>query len=256
MNELDELEQLVAEQEPEPAPNNAPLERASFAYHAAVIFIDLITAYTVGVLTFWYYGVVWFLGNAVVFFLHHSNWERAENNASQSKNALIGMMVAVGSMFIIAATSGALLVAKVDNTWVKVGFEITAVTTFFFHAGMFAFYRFMDDDWKIRNQIANARAIANKKVKIARAAGLVIEANQKALAEKNKQVDKYGGGVVEAALAKVERRDQKPRPAANTSNEQPTPANASNPQLSYASNAENFIEGVNVTPANPTPGKE
>jgi uncharacterized membrane protein len=256
MNELDELEQLVAEQEPEPAPNNAPLDRASFAYHAAVIFIDLITAYTVGVLTFWYYGIVWFLGNAVFFFLHHSNWERAENNADQNKNALIGMIVAVGSMFIIAATSGALLVAKVDNTWVKVGFEITAVTTFFFHAGMFAFYRFMDDDWKIRNQIANARAIANKKVKIARAAGLVIEANQKALDEKNKQVGKYGGGVVEAALAKVEKRDQKTKSTANAQTEQPTPANASNLQASYASSAKNFVEDLSVDQKNPTNGKE
>lgn len=253
MNELEELEQLVAEQEPEPAPNNAPLDRASLAYHAAVILIDLITAYTVGVLTFWYYGIVWFLGNAVVFFLHHSNWERAENNASQSKNALIGMTVAVGSMFIIAATSGALLVAGVDNTWVKVGFEIVAVTTFFFHAGMFAFYRFMDDDWKIRNQIANARAIANKKVKIAKAAGLVIEANQKALGEKNKQIEKYGGGVVEAALAKVEKRDQKPRPAANAQAVQPTPANAPAQQVTFAANAQNYIEDLSV---NPTDGQE
>ncbi len=210
MNDIEELEKLVTEEAPEPPPSRSELTRAKIAYHAAVVLIDLVTAYTVGMLTFWYYGVIWFIGNAVVFFLHHGNWERPESNDNQSKTSIVGMIVAVSSMFVLAIFSGAMALVGNTKTWVQLTIEIFSVVVFFFHAVSFAVYYFQDDEWKINRQIAKAKANARKKVQIAKAAGKVIEANKDALRERNTQYGKHGQKVVDAALAKVENRQIQP----------------------------------------------
>lgn len=207
MNEMNELEALVSENEPEPAPNNSSLDVAKYVYHGAVLIIDGVTAYTVSMITIWYYGVIWFLANAVVFMIHHSNWERSENNDKQEKNSMVGMIVSVSTMFILAAASGGVLISGRTDTWIRVAIEIFAITAFFYHAISFAVYRFTDDKWKLDRQIAKARANANKKVQITEAAGKVIEANKRVLAKRGEQYTQHGRNVVDKALAKVEGRD-------------------------------------------------
>jgi uncharacterized membrane protein len=231
MNEITELEELVSEQEPEKKPNRAPLRNSEIAYHLAVILIDGITGYTVAMLTIWYYGVVWFLGNAVVFFIHHKNWERPENNDDQEQNAQIGLIVSVASMVIMAVAAGSVFLIQITSRWITVGFEVLSVLLFCFHALQLALYRFADDEFKINRQIAKAKAIANKKVQIAKAAGAVVEANKLALQEKNNQYKKHGDkGAVDAAFNRI---DNKPRPT-------------------FASSVENHLQDVTV---NPTPGQ-
>jgi len=209
MDSMTELEEMVSEQEPEPTPSPAPMRNSAIAYHLGVFLIDLVTGYTVGVLTFWYYGVIWFLGNAVVFFQHHRNWERAENNDTQEKNSQVGMIVAVSSMFIVALAAGGFLLAGMRNVWVQIGFEALSVTLFFFHILQFALYRFSDDAWKLNRAIAKANAIANKKVAIAKAGGRVVEANKRALQERNHQYKKHGDpGAVNAAMASMQGKER------------------------------------------------
>ena len=201
MNDITELEEMVSEQEIEPQPDLIPMRNSAIAYHLGVILIDIITGYTVGALTFFYYGIIWFLGNAVVFFQHHRNWERAENNDVQEKNSQVGMIVSVTSMFVVALSAGGFLLAGINNVWVQVGFETLSVSLFFFHILQFALYRFSDDAWKLNRSIAKANAIANKKVAIAKAGGRVVEANKRALQERNSQYKKHGDrGAVDAAI--------------------------------------------------------
>lgn len=234
MNEFEELEQMVLEEAPEPPPDRSPLTRAKIAYHVAVFLIDLVTAYTVWMLTFWYYGIIWFLGNAVVFFLHHSNWERAESNEKQTKNAVIGMIVAIASMFILATFSGAMVLIEKAPDWVDVSIEIFAVTVFFYHAGSFAVYYFQDDEWILNRQISKAKANARKKVQIAKAAGSIVDASKEALREKNLQYNKHGRGVVDAALSKVENR----------------PRNVPAPMTANSAAVQDYIKDEKVNPTN------
>ena len=211
MNEMEELEKLVSEGEPEPAPDNSPLDWSKHIYHAAVILIDALTAFMVSQLTMWYYGVVWFLANALVFFIHHRNWERAENNDKQDRNTIVGMIVSVASMFILAVVSGGLYLTETRGAWVQIGIEVFAVTLFFYHAISIAVYRFTDDKWIMDRQIAKARANANKKIQITEAAGKVIDANKKVLAKRHQQYSQHGRNVVDKALAKVSGEDFTPR---------------------------------------------
>lgn len=207
MNEMTELEELVSEQEPEKKPSKTPLRNSEIAYHLAVILIDGITGYTIAMLTIWYYGVVWFLGNAVVFFIHHKNWERPENNNEQENNAMVGLIVSVASMVVVAVAAGSVYLLGSTSRWVTIGFEVLSVLLFCFHALQLALYRFADDEFKINRQIAKAKAIANKKVQIAKAAGAVVEANKMALQEKNNQYKKHGDrGAVDAALQRIENK--------------------------------------------------
>jgi hypothetical protein len=242
MNDFEELEKMVIDEAPEPAPDRSPLTRAKFAYHTAVILIDIVTAYTVGLLTFWYYGVIWFLGNAVVFFLHHSNWERAESNEKQTKNAIIGMVVAVASMFILATFSGAMVLTVNRPAWISIAIEVFAVTVFFFHAGAFAFYYFQDDEWTINRQISKAKANANKKVKIAQAAGTIVDASKRALRERENQYGKHGRNVVDLAMGKVENRpvERLQKPA----------------QASFASQTPDYTPEAEKPAINPRTGQE
>ena len=214
MNEITELEELVSEQEPEPSPSKAQLRNSEIAYHLAVILIDGITGYTIAMLTIWYYGIVWFLGNAVVFFIHHKNWERPENNSDQEKNAMIGLIVSVASMVLVAVAAGAVFLIGFQSKWITVGFEVLSVLLFCFHALQLALYRFSDDEFKMNRQIAKAKAIANKKIQIAKAAGAVVQANKMALHEKNSQYQKHGDrGAVDAALARFEGKPARQQPA-------------------------------------------
>jgi uncharacterized membrane protein len=211
MDEITELEKLVSEGEPESPPNNAPLELSKWAYHIAVIVIDAVTAYTLGMITIWYYGVIWFLGNAVVFFFHHNNWERAENNDKQEHLSLAGMLVAVASMLIVAVAVGGVYMYGSQVFWMQFALEAFAIIAFFAHAVMFAVYRFVDDTWQMNRQIAKAKANANKKVQFIEAAGTVIEANKKVLSKKGNLSNKHGGQVVDRAIAKVSQVDFTPR---------------------------------------------
>lgn len=216
---ISELEALVSEQAPEPPPDISPMRNSMIAYHLGVVLIDLVTGYTVGMLTFWYYGVIWFLGNAVVFFQHHKNWERAENNDAQEKNSRTGMVVSVLSMFVVALAAGGCLLGGLVNVWIQVGFEALSVSLFFFHMLQFALYRFADDAWQLNRTIAKARGNAHRKIKIIEAAGKVVEANRKALRERDGQYKKHGDrGAVDAAMARMEQRQQQPRQAAFAAN--------------------------------------
>lgn len=212
MNQYEELEALVSENEPEPAPSDMAMNVTGWAYHGAVILIDGGTAFMIGALTIWFYGVIWFLANAIVFFVHHSNWERPENNDKQTKLSMVGMIVSVVTMFIAAAGVGTMYLLGTAAGWFQVAVEIFAVVVFFYHSISFAIYRFVDDQWQIERQIAKAKANARKKIAITKAAGSVVAANKQVLNERKSQYSQHGRQVVESALAKVEGRPFNPRP--------------------------------------------
>ena len=65
-------------------------------------------------------------------------------------------------------------------------------------------YKFKDDSFVINRQIARAKAIANKKIEFAKAAGSVVSANKKFLDERNSQRNKHGAAPVDAALNRLE----------------------------------------------------
>ena len=66
MNEIydvEDVEELVKEDEPEPEKDKTALKLSQFAYNAAVLIVDAGTGWLVWQLTFWYYGLLWFLAD-------------------------------------------------------------------------------------------------------------------------------------------------------------------------------------------------
>src|SRR5688572_30283609 len=160
IEEITELEQMVAEEEPQSPPDNSGLTYSKWAYSAAVIIIDLITGWTIWRLTFWYYGVMWVLAGAVVFFLHQKNWEREGNNEQQVKISVTGIIVSVLSIVLMGAVSGSLWILGIANAWVEAGIIVFSVLLFSWHAVLLARYYFVDDDFVIRRTVARAKAQA------------------------------------------------------------------------------------------------
>lgn len=238
---LTELEQMVAEEEMEPKPDNSALSYSKYAYNIAVVLLDVVTGWTIAQLTFWYYGVMWFLAGAVVFYLHQKNWERDGNNETQVKISQIGMILSVGSMLVMAVVTGGLWIAKANGAavnlmWSEIGIVSFAIVLYAYHSVQLARYYFLDDDFVIKRTVARAKAQANKKIQIIKAGGDVVRANREALKERNDQYKKHGDkGAVDAAINRVEGKKQNSQPvsvaASETKQERladPTQANRSN----------------------------
>lgn len=210
IEEITELEKMVAEDEPETAPDNSALRNSKNAYSAAVLLLDLTTAYLVFMVTqVWFYGVIWFCAGYVAFGLHHKNWERAGNNEEQIKLSQNGLIVSVVSMLVMAIAAGGVYIAQVFHAlinpmWTEIGIIAATVGLFGFHAIQVARYYFVDDSFKIQNAVARAKAQAHKKIQIADAAGEVVEANERARQKRNSHYGKFGDkGAVDAAIQKI-----------------------------------------------------
>lgn len=201
--DISEIEDLVKEDEPEPTQDKSSLWLSSFAYKLAILIIDAGTGYLIWQLTFWYYGLIWFLAGAVVFFLHEKNFFTAGNNDKQIKSSQSGVIVSVVSMLIMAMVSGGLYVFGVKNLWVEVGLIVTSLGLFFWHAFQLAMYVFNDDGFRIKNTITRSFAQANKKKEIAKASGIVVRAHREAEKEKKAQYQKHGQANIDAAIGKM-----------------------------------------------------
>ena len=213
---VEELEQLVAEEEAPKPPSKAPMNFARAAWLGVSFALDLVTAWTVWQITsYWYYGVMWFFAGAVPLVMNQMLWERPENNETQSKLATAGIIVSVVTIVGMAIVAGVLYVqGTYKNLTVEAWVVGITVVLFAYHGLNAALFYFTDDDWKIKNEIAKAKAQANKKKQIIKAAGEVARAAQEAQNELHKQKGKYGEGVITAAMQKIEK---KPAPA----NQQP-----------------------------------
>lgn len=219
METIDELEQLVTEEAPEAPIDRRPIQNSTFAYHAVVIVLDLISGYIVGFMTLWVYGVIWFAAGAIAFFQHHKNWENPNNNDTQLQNSVTGMIVSVAAVAVMALASGAVFiltqrgVITIDGGYISAFVELVTVSLFIWNGYQFAMYKFKDDSFVINRQIARAKAIANKKIEFAKAAGSVVSANKRFIDERNIQRNKHGSAPVDAALDRLQGKPMTPRSA-------------------------------------------
>jgi hypothetical protein len=203
-NEISELEELVQDQKPEEPPDESSLKASTIAYQVAIVIVDGLTGATIAAISYWYYGVVWFLAGAISFFLHHKNWDSPRNNEKQVENAQTGMIVSVVAMVIMALAAAYVWVTKITSPYIEVAIVLPILVLFFWHAFQLAMYRFADDKFVIERAIASAKANAHKKVQIAKAAGTVVAASKDAIAEKNRQYERHGDrGAVDAAINKI-----------------------------------------------------
>lgn len=209
IEEISELEEMVAEQEPEKKPDTSAISMSTLGYEVAIIILDAITAVTVGFLTYWWYGAVWFFAGAISFFLHQKNWKTAGNNDEQKKISQRGMIVSVAMMLVMALVAGVFLVLKLMSAWIEAGIIVSVITAFFWHGLQLALYVFKDDDWIIANQVARAVANAEKKIKIANAGGMVVAKTEEARRVRHSQYKKHGDrGAVDAAINRIEGKKQ------------------------------------------------
>lgn len=237
IEEISELEAMVEDQKIETPPDNSALNWSKYAYNVAVFVLDLVTGWTIWQLTFWYYGVLWFMAGAVVFYLHQKNWERAGNNDEQVKISQAGLIVSVVSMVLMAVAAGGLWIAKTSGTivspmWSEIGVVGSAIALYAWHSVQLALYYFKDDNFVIERATARAKAQAEKKIKIIQAAGAVVDAGKKAVDERNNQYKRHGdSGAVDRAIAKVEKREFQPGPKQQKPALQPANADVKQEQI-------------------------
>ncbi len=202
---LDELEKLVREEEPPKPPSKTPMNFARAAWLGVSFTLDLVTAWTVWqITTYWYYGVMWFFAGAVPLVMNQMLWERPENNGTQRNLATGGLVVSVVTIVGMAIAAGVLYVqGAYKSATVEAWIVGITVVLFAYHGLNAAFFYFTDDEWKMQNEIARAKAQAQKKKAIYKAAGEVAATGAEALAELEAQRRKHGGRVITAAVEKI-----------------------------------------------------
>ncbi len=201
---VSELEELVAGQQPEEPIDESSLRWSEAAYKTAIVVIDLLTGITIGLISYWQYGAVWFLAGAVSFFSHHKNWDAAHNNDKQVRNAAWGMGISVGAMILMAIVAAVVFILQIQSAYIEVGIVVPIIALFFWHAFQLAMYRFSSDKFKTDRTIAKARADADKQVRIIGAADTVLSAHEKASAKRREQYRKHGDqGAVNLSIKKA-----------------------------------------------------
>lgn len=114
IEDVEDIEELVAEEEPEPNTENSSLWINKVAYNAALTIVDAGTGWLIWQLTtYWYYGLIWFLAGAVVFFLHQKNYFTPGINEKQMKSSGTGIVVSVVSIALMAMVAGVLYVVGI-----------------------------------------------------------------------------------------------------------------------------------------------
>jgi hypothetical protein len=209
-DDIEDMEDLVKEEEPEPQTDRSHLFLSKVAYNLAIVLLDAGTSYLIAVLTYWFYGIVWFLAGAVVFFMHQKNFFTAGINEKQEKGAQSGIIVSVVSVIAMAIISGALFILRMANSWVEIGLIAVSISLYSWHAFKLAMHVFNDDGFRIENTVARAFATAKKKKRIAKASGSVAKAYREASNERENQYRKHGKGNIDAAIGKMEGRQRQP----------------------------------------------
>lgn len=211
IEDLESLEELVNEEEIEQAPKNTLTANKIF-WNGAAIAIDGITGWTVWQITgFWYYGVIWFFAAAIPMLLHQQNYERVGNNQKQMDLAKNGILLAAGSILVMALASGIVFVTDfTHNLYVEAVTVGVTVLLFVTQAYISYVFQMEDDEYKTQNAIARAKANSNKKVRIIKAGGEVLAAGERVVAERKKLQKKYGRvSLVDHTINKIEGRPQK-----------------------------------------------
>ena len=103
MNESDEILKSLDDKTPRKKPSNWALYAALYFAEGIFILLDAGSAVSVGYITgFWYYGVIVFLAGVIPLFLHTKLYTRPLASREQKSAAMIGGIVAVGSVFVMA----------------------------------------------------------------------------------------------------------------------------------------------------------
>lgn len=211
IDDLESLEELVNEEEIEQAPKNTLTANKIF-WNGAAIAIDGITGWTVWQITgYWYYGVIWFFAAAIPMLLHQQNYERVGNNQKQMDLAKKGILLAAGSILLMAIASGVVFVIGMTHNLVIEAVTVGVTVSLFVTQAYISYvYQMEDDEVKTKNSIARAKANANKKIKVIKAGGEVLAAGERVVAERKKLLRKYGRvNLVDHTINKIEGREKK-----------------------------------------------
>jgi hypothetical protein len=158
--------------------SNSGLTVALWAFNIAFLVVDTLSAFVVGYITYWYYGVATLLAGAMFMFVHEYLFTRAFNSARQRNIAIGGAVWAALTILGIALFSVvANLVGFTNQEW-EGAFLATMVGIIVFnivlHGVLTAVYYYIDDGHNASSKAARAKARAITQTAIDDAAEILL----------------------------------------------------------------------------------
>lgn len=185
----------IAEPKAEKNPSNAGLIVSLVAFNFAFLVVDTLSAFVVGYLTRWYYGLATILAGAMFMGIHEFLFTRAYNNAKQ-KNIAIGgavwsvLTILVIALFSVVANLTGFMTPEFEPYFLAI-MVATIVGNIILHGILTAVYYYIDDGHNARNRAARARARAKTQGEIDEAAEMILTEALRRRINRKKMVNRY-----------------------------------------------------------------
>lgn len=207
MNETDDILKSLDDKTPRKKPSNWALYAALYFAEFIFVLLDAGSAVSVGMITgYWYYGVIVFLAGVIPLFLHTKLYTRPLASKEQKSFAVIGGVVAVGSVFVMAVFVAILNFAAqtftaVSIVWMEAGLGISLVILITVHAFLAAGYFFIDEQINEANKTERIIARGNAQVQRILAAQEVANAKQREVRKRKQLESMFTPEVVQKILS-------------------------------------------------------
>lgn len=193
-DDFEKAGQTIAEPRSEKKPRNG-LIVALVAFNFAFLVVDVISAFVVGYLTRWYYGVATLLAGAVFMFIHEFLFTRQFNNSTQRKISVSGAAWAILTILFIAAASvfanlTGFGVAQYETYFLS-GMVFVIVMNIIIHGSLMGVFYYVDDGHIARNKAARARARAITQNEIDDAADMILQEAVRRRIRRKELVNRY-----------------------------------------------------------------
>lgn len=179
---------------------------AVLGFNVVFFFIDVLTGVTVGVLTFWYYGVLVFFAGILPMFAHEALF--ANPYASKAQRWISG----IGFGFsILAALSVGVMVVVInvlyDSTPTGKTLEAVAMGLLFviavLHGGLLALYFFIDAGIRAVQNALTAMAANERKLNEIHMAEQIVDKSNVVIDKLAERQAKGDGALMDAAMQSI-----------------------------------------------------
>jgi hypothetical protein len=202
MSETDDILKSLEDPTPQKKPTNWELWAALYFAEFIFVMLDAGSAVSVGVITgYWYYGLIVFLAGVIPLWLYTKTYTRPLADVNQKRAALVGGIVAVGSVLIVGLFVAVLnFAAKAMSanslTWIESGLAVSLVLLLAIHGFINAYYFFTDDQVKEFNKTQRMIARGDAHVKRIRIAQTVANAKRREVSARQKLEREFSPAIV------------------------------------------------------------
>lgn len=179
---------------------------AVFGFNVIFFMLDILTAFTVGVLTAWYYGVLVLTAGVLTLLMHEGLFSNPYASKPQKWISAIGFISSVAATLLIgvfAVVANILTVDVVTLSWIEAGMVGALFVASLFHAGLLTVYFFVDAGIQATQNAMQALARHDNTMQAFKMAEQVVDVTKQIGGKLQTRVDMGDAVLMDAAMKSI-----------------------------------------------------